>query len=155
MHEICTAGINMNEKSATSMHQSDHPSNKVCKTSNIVCKLSAKSLHFIKKSVHLFCQMHTMKTYAHFWKSVHETAPLWYSGQCQVSISPPTGTTNSKIQTIQQGTGFNQVLELQPAGGTICMYDIIYDIKVWYQTTYSMILSMISYTNIIWYWVFL
>ena len=44
-----------------------------------------------------------------------------YSGQYQVSISPPTGTTNSKIQTIQQGTGFNQVLELQPAGGTILL----------------------------------
>ncbi len=27
--------------------------------------------------MHLFCQMHTLQTYAHFWKSVHETAPRW------------------------------------------------------------------------------
>jgi hypothetical protein len=54
MHEVCTAGIKKDEKSAM---KEDYPSNKVCKTSKIVCKKSAKSLHFIK---------HTLQTYAHF-----------------------------------------------------------------------------------------
>ena len=40
-----------------------------------------------------------------------------YSGQYQLGISPPTGTTNSKLQTIKQGSGYNQVLDLQPARG--------------------------------------
>jgi hypothetical protein len=44
-----------------------------------------------------------------------------YIGQFQLGISPPTATTNSKIQTIKQGTGFNQVLDLQPVGGTIIL----------------------------------
>ncbi len=35
---------------------------------------------------------------------------------------------------------------------TICVYDITYDMEVWYQATYTMILSVITYTNIIWYW---
>ncbi len=32
---------------------------------------------------------------------------------------------------------------------------LTYDIEVWYQATYTLIWNMISYTNIIWYWVFI
>ena len=42
-----------------------------------------------------------------------------YTNQYQLLISPPTSTTNSTIQTIQQNIGFNQILDLQNNGGTI------------------------------------
>ena len=35
----------------------------------------------------------------------------------ELLISPPTATTSSSLQTIQQGVGFNQNLSLQPTGG--------------------------------------
>jgi hypothetical protein len=34
---------------------------------------------------------------------------------------PPTLTTNSIIQTIQQNVGFNQILGIQPSGGKIML----------------------------------
>ena len=40
------------------------------------------------------------------------------ANQYQVSISPPTATTNSKIQTIRQGFNYNQVLD-QPRGNAM------------------------------------
>jgi hypothetical protein len=42
-----------------------------------------------------------------------------YTNQYQLLISSPTLTTNSTLQTIQQNIGFNQILDLQPTGGTI------------------------------------
>jgi hypothetical protein len=44
-----------------------------------------------------------------------------YTNQYQLSISPPTSTTSSQIQTIQQGVSYNQNLNLQPNGGTITL----------------------------------
>jgi hypothetical protein len=38
----------------------------VCKTSKKVCTKSAKKSVKRQKSVHFFCQMHTLQTYAHF-----------------------------------------------------------------------------------------
>ncbi len=61
-----------------------------------------------------------------------------YSGQYQLAISPPTGTTNSKIQTIKPGTGYNQVLDLQPARGTIVLRG---------QTTAKSSLNVVGNTN--------
>jgi hypothetical protein len=40
------------------------------------------------------------------------------TNQYQIAISPPTATTPSTIQTIQQGVGFNQNLILQAAAGS-------------------------------------
>jgi hypothetical protein len=37
----------------------------------------------------------------------------------QLLIGPPSATTGASIQTIQQGTGYNQTLTLQNAGGTV------------------------------------
>jgi hypothetical protein len=34
---------------------------------------------------------------------------------------PPTLSTNSIIQTIQQNIGFNQILDIQPSGGKIML----------------------------------
>jgi hypothetical protein len=42
-----------------------------------------------------------------------------YSTQYQVAIVPPSQSGNSKIQTFKNFSGFNLVLDLQPAGGTI------------------------------------
>ena len=44
-----------------------------------------------------------------------------YTNQFQLVISPPTTTTSATIQTIKQGTGYNQNLNLQPSGGTITL----------------------------------
>jgi hypothetical protein len=42
-----------------------------------------------------------------------------YTNQYQLLISAPTLTTNSTLQTIQHNIGFNQILDLQPIGGSI------------------------------------
>ena len=38
-----------------------------------------------------------------------------------MAIVPPSALGNSQIQTLKQFTGFNQVLDVQPAGGTIIL----------------------------------
>jgi hypothetical protein len=42
-----------------------------------------------------------------------------YTNQYQLLVNPPTLTTNSTLQTIQQNVGYNQILDLQPNGGSI------------------------------------
>ena len=37
----------------------------------------------------------------------------------QLLLAPPSATTGAAIQTIQQGTGYNQNLTLQPIGGNV------------------------------------
>jgi hypothetical protein len=66
MHEVCTAGIDKKISLHKVCTKADFTSFKVCKTSKKVCKKSAKSLQNVKNSVHLFCHMHTLQTYAHF-----------------------------------------------------------------------------------------
>ena len=42
-----------------------------------------------------------------------------YTNQYQLLVNPPTLTTNSTLQTIQQNIGYTQFLDLQPNGGSI------------------------------------
>jgi hypothetical protein len=42
-------------------------------------------------------------------------------GNFQLLINPPTATNGASIQTIKQGTGFNQDLILQGSGGRVCI----------------------------------
>jgi len=42
-----------------------------------------------------------------------------YTNQYQLLVNPPTLTTNSTLQTIQQNIGYTQILDLQPNGGSI------------------------------------
>jgi hypothetical protein len=42
-----------------------------------------------------------------------------YTYQYQLLICPPTATTNSTLQTIQQNVNIYQVLELQPSAGSV------------------------------------
>jgi hypothetical protein len=42
-----------------------------------------------------------------------------YTNQYQLLVNPPTLTTNSTLQTIQQNVGYSQILDLQPNGGSI------------------------------------
>jgi hypothetical protein len=42
-----------------------------------------------------------------------------YTNQYQLLVNPPTLTTNSTLQTIQQNVGYNQIFNLQPNGGSI------------------------------------